>query len=68
MEEDLDAIAKRISLAIESRLFLPHRMCVNYRLDPQLFQLGADGIRVVTGVGYERRAARVVCDDGFRDR
>lgn len=68
MEEDLDTVALTVSTTVKARLVLATRVCVDDRFDLLRLQLVADGIRIVTGVGYERFSARVVLDDRRGDR
>jgi hypothetical protein len=67
MEEHFDAVAEGVSAAIQARFLLARRIRTNYRFDLKLLQLGANGVRVVAGIGYERFASRVVSDDRLRD-
>jgi len=67
MEEHLNAVAESVSAAIQARLLLTRWIRADYRFDLELLQLGADGVRVVASIGYERFASRVLSDDRFRD-
>jgi len=68
MEEHLDAVAEGVSAAIQARFLLTRRIGADYGLDLKLLQLGANGVRVVACISYERFAPRVASDDRLRDR
>jgi hypothetical protein len=63
MEEDLDAVAPSVAASVEAWLLLARRIRVDDRFYFQGLQLGANRIRIVARVRYERFAARVIGDD-----
>lgn len=68
VKEDFDAVSLRVSASVEARLVLPRWIRMDDGLDFQRLQLGANRVRVVACVSYERFAAGVLRDDGLGDR